>query len=164
MYYWIRLKTVVWKYLFHRFCFFRARKYVKKDTKISCNKCHCHIEHLTCSSWETYWDLTIFSRSGTKSFKALKIRESFDRLPYNSYGDREERAHSDQARIRCKSHNVHLKACCGLTSRKEMAAGSSCSRYVCVEAQRRARMRALLLLLSAYSSLSCSEPGGDVVW
>lgn len=50
------------------------------------------------------------------------------------------------------------------TSRNEMGAASSCSRYVCVLAQRRARMRALLLLLSAYSNFSCSEPGGDAAW
>lgn len=50
------------------------------------------------------------------------------------------------------------------TSRKEMEAGSSWSRYECVLAQRRVRVRALLLQLRANSNFSCSEPGGDEAW
>lgn len=45
---------------------------------------------------ETYCNLTIFSSSVRKSFKALDIRESLDKLPYSScrYG---EGSNSDQA-------------------------------------------------------------------
>lgn len=73
--------------------------------------------------------------------------------------DTEEEPLTDRAEDSCEIHCIDL-----LTSRKEIAAGSSCSRYECVLAQRRARMRTLLLLLSVYSNLSCSEPGGDAAW
>ncbi|TNN78190.1 hypothetical protein EYF80_011695 [Liparis tanakae] len=49
--------------------------------------------------------------SGTNSFKALKIRESFDKLPYNSYRDTAEEPESDQAWDVCTSHySRHRKA------------------------------------------------------
>lgn len=106
----------------------------------------------------TYCNLTTFSRSGTKSFKALSMRESFDKLPYSSCRQKKSRTSGRQARLSVSNSLLVV------TSRKEMVAGSSCSRYECVLAQRRARMSALLLVLSAYSNFSCSEPGGHDVW
>lgn len=46
---------------------------------------------------ETYCNLTIFSSSVRKSFKALDIRESFDKLPYSSWRCGGEGPNSDQA-------------------------------------------------------------------
>lgn len=51
---------------------------------------------------ETYCNLTIFSSSVRKSFKALDIRESFDKLPYSSWRCGEE-PNSDQA---SKHHEI----------------------------------------------------------
>lgn len=160
----IKDSPLVWTHFFGSFGFLWTTTYEKQQQK---KKIKQWIMWVCITSAQkpgrslvTYCNLTTFSRSGTKSFIALSMRESFDKLPYSSC-----------RRGRTQRQNRSLESACAIdwrllpvTSRKEMAAGSSCSRYVWVLAQRRARMSALLLVLSAYSNFSCSEPGGVAVW
>lgn len=157
----IKDSPLVWTHLFGSFGFLWTTTYEKQQKTKQWIMWVCITSAQKAGrSLITYCNLTTFSRSGTKSFIALSMRESFDKLPYSSC-----------RRKRAEHQNRSLESACAIdwclfpvTSRKEMAAGSSCSRYVCVLAQRRARMSALLLVLSAYSNFSCSEPGGVAVW
>lgn len=81
-------------YLFIHFGFFWTTKLA--ETKGMSRYTQC-IWNICVKRRKTYCNLTIFSSSVRKSFKALDIRESFDKLPYSSWRCGGTGANSDRA-------------------------------------------------------------------
>lgn len=87
-------KIGVCVYLFICFGFFWTTKFAETKEMNRYTQC---IWNICVKRRKTYCNLTIFSSSVRKSFKALDIRESFDKLPYSSWRCGGKGPNSDQA-------------------------------------------------------------------
>lgn len=165
------LKTVVWMYLFVGFGFFWTTKCVETKQKINTMNVEGTWNITVKDKWAEAGKHTVIwqlSPGQESSLSELSTSENHLINSHTTPTDTERgQPHSEHACNQCELSFLYFTVYWYLllvTSRNVIGAGSSSSRYVCVLAQRSARIRALLLLLSAYSNFSCSEPGGDAAW